>query len=150
MVIADFLANELEIAQRLRDAVPALRKVECATKLDAVTRGAAREHTQTPKAYVEYIGSQVEAGEQTRSGDGDAQILNQGYLVLLVVRTPEGGAELRRLAGPLILQVFSALAGWSPSGPGRPLKLGGFDMPQYQDGCGFFPAIFYRQLLLVA
>lgn len=146
-MIADFLATEAAIVARLQAAVPALRHVEA--KVD--TESAAGQDSQSPAAFVEYIGSRLPQNDAAQAGDGALQEIQLGFMVTLAVRRAgSDGARLRKEAGPLISAIFAALAGWLPDDDGRPLACVAIERPAYKPNYAYFPLVFQRPLIGVA
>ncbi|WP_153116025.1 phage tail terminator protein [Rhodocyclus tenuis] len=146
-MIADFLADEEAIVERLKAAVPALRHVE--ERVD--TESAAGQDSPSPAAFVEYIGSRLPQGDGAQAGDGLLQEIQLGFMVTLVVRRAgSDGRRLRREAGPLISEIFQALAGWLPDQEGRPLSCAAINRPAYKQNYAYFPLVFQRPLIGVA
>jgi len=146
-MIADFLATEEAIVDRLKDQIAALRHVE--SKVD--TESSAGQDSPSPAAYVEFIGSRLPQNDSAQAGEGALQEIQLGFMVTLVLRRAgSNGRKLRKEAGPLISAIFVALAGWLPDEDGRALACVGIERPAYKPNYAYFPLVFQRPLIGVA
>lgn len=146
-MIADFLATEAAIVNRLQSLSAELRHVE--SRVDSETSPG--QDVPAPAAFVEYIGSRLPQGDGAQAGDGAVQEILLGFMVTLVVRRAgSDGAKLRREAGPLIAAIFGALAGWLPDDEGRPLTCVAIERPSYKPNYAYFPLVFQRPMIGVA
>jgi len=143
----NYLAAEALIKQRLIDKVPAIpaHHVLSAADLDGV-----KENAQaTPALHVIYFDDEVPTGEGSQAGTGRAQLVNQLWLVTLVVRNVKGktGAGNRNDAGLLIGPVLAALQGWRPSAEHGPLyRRKSPYRVTYRNGFGYFTYLFSTKI----
>jgi hypothetical protein len=143
----NYLSAEALIKQRLVDKVPAIlpHHVLSATDLDGV-----KESGQpTPALHVIYFDDEVPTGEGGHAGTGRSQLVNQLWLVTLVVRNvkDKAGAGSRNDAGLLIGSVLSALQGWKPSSEHGPLyRRKSPYRTTYRNGFGYFTFLFSTKI----
>lgn len=142
-MLTDYLAAEQPIIERLREHVPGLREVKSIMDV-----GAATAHSQvTPAAHVVYDGDRL----QDTAGRGQSAMTSQRWIVIVLARSARGaasGAGARDLAGPLMIDVISALSGFTPTSFHRPLERVNAPRPSYHPGgLGLFPLAFETRLL---
>ncbi|MEO5341068.1 MAG: hypothetical protein H7837_11235 [Magnetococcus sp. MYC-9] len=140
----DLFAAQGLLIDRLSSQLPALRLVKGVRELATLHE---RPGT-TPAAYVLYD------GQDMRMGAGQAQVVDQRWLVVLVVRSrrelapvPAEGGE-RQEAGPLLIQLCRALLGWKPDAEHGPLALAQGPNPTFRDGFGFYTLRFVTRLTI--
>lgn len=155
--LTDYFQVGPAVQQQLRVADIGLLDVgDLASLADAISGGGSESDIaqrigqiapRAPAAFVGFDGETVLV-----DADGGGQILAQRWLVVLVVRnaadTARNGALLRD-AGPLLIDVISALGGWRPDiqyiGP---LTRAPAPRPFHGPGIGLFPLAFTVPLYL--
>lgn len=142
-MLADYLAAESLIVERLRDQVQDLRAVLSAADLAGV-----EERSQvTPALHVLYYGDRLGATQGHNAG----QIVYQQWLVVVSVRNARGqvsGQAARSDAGPIMAQVIGAMLGWQPSVDFRPFGRVTAPRPSYRPGgYAYFPLAFEAQIM---
>ena len=145
-MLTDYLAAEPLIVARLRDQVAGVPHVLTAADLAGVEARA--QHT--PALHVIYDGDEP-AGEAGQSDAGDVQITWQRWLVVLAVRSARdtlGGAGARALAGPLLVAVIQALAGWRPSADHSPMLRASAPRPVFDAGFAYYPQLYRTAVVL--
>lgn len=126
----DYFAAEQPIKDRLAAQVPDLVKVMALEDLAEISD---RRQIQTPAAFVLFD------GDRTATGSSDGRVVNitQRWAVVLAVRSArsqQGGDGQRTKAGPLISQIWKALAGFEPVPGMSPMKRTDGQPPVYLDG----------------
>jgi hypothetical protein len=141
-MVDDYLAAEAPIIARLKALVPALRAVAGAPEIVVPP--------QVPSALVIYDGDTIPQGPGGQAGNGALQVVRQRWMVVLIVhnlRYAAEGAEARLTAGPLLIEVMRALAGWPPLPELRPMRRVQGPEVDYRDGVALFPLMYETQLL---
>ncbi|MBF0098562.1 MAG: hypothetical protein HQM04_06960 [Magnetococcales bacterium] len=144
-----FVAQEL-LVNRLSEQVNGLRLVQ------GLRDGAAVQERPgtTPAAYVLYDGQEV------RMQAGRAQVVDQKWLVMLVIRSlrdtstpqaaPQAANSGRQDAGPLLIHLCRALLGWRPAAEFGALSLLNAPNPSFRDGFGYYPLRFATRTVIRA
>jgi hypothetical protein len=140
-----FVAQQL-LVNRLTEQVNGLRLVQ------GLRDGAAVQERPgtTPAAYVLYDGQEV------RMQAGRAQVVDQKWLVMLVIRSlrdttaPPTANSGRQDAGPLLIHLCRALLGWRPAAEFGPLSLLNAPNPSFRDGFGYYPLRFATRTVIRA
>ncbi|WP_130471746.1 phage tail terminator protein [Candidatus Magnetaquicoccus inordinatus] len=140
-----FFAQEL-LVNRLTEQVNGLRLVQGVRDAALVQE---RPGT-TPAAYVLYD------GQDLRMHAGRAQVVDQKWLVMLVIRSLRDHpvkampGEGRQEAGPLLVHLCRALLGWRPAMEYGPLSLLNAPNPSFRDGFGYYPLRFATRTVIRA
>ncbi|MBF0358949.1 MAG: hypothetical protein HQL70_10105 [Magnetococcales bacterium] len=90
-------------------------------------------------------------GQEPFMGAGSAQIIDQSWLTVIVVRSARDtvtGAFERLEAGPLIIKLCEALLGWQPDSQYGALTIKTAPGPIYNNGLGYYPVRFSTRLTL--
>ncbi len=148
MQLDDYLAIEEPLVERLREAVPELVTVTTAAELEDVAN---LRQKPPPAAIVIYDGDDVPQTPQSEAARGQRQVVLQRWLVVIAVqnvRDQRQGSSVRREAGPLMVKVIRAVAGWQPPVPNtRPLmRAPGTPGPAFEAGYGYFPLLFIARV----
>lgn len=147
-MVADYLSAEPLIVARLRDQVEAVPDANVLTAADLAGVEARAQHT--PALHVIYDGDEP-AGEAGQSEYGDTQVVQQRWLVVVAVRSARdtlGGAGARALAGPLLVAVIQALAGWRPSADHSPMVRANAPRPVFDAGFAYYPQLYRTTIVL--
>ena len=147
-MLADYLAAEPLIVTRLRGEVAGVPSAHVLTAADLSGVEARAQHT--PALHVIYDGDEP-LGESGQSDAGDVQITWQRWLVVVAVRSARdttGGAGARALAGPLLVAVIQALAGWRPSADHSPLIRASAPRPAFDAGFAYYPQLYRTAIVL--
>jgi hypothetical protein len=140
-MLADYLSASNLIIDRIRAAVPGVVSVLPARDLANVVEST----LQSPSVFVVYDGDRL----SDTGGRGQAQVIQQRWLVVLAVRNArqaDGGAGLAADAGPLITDLLQALQGWQPSPDFRPLIRVASPKPGYSPAFAYYPLAFECQI----
>lgn len=146
-MIADYLAAEDAIRQRLEAEVTAARAVLASAELASM-----QERGQiTPALHVIYGGDTVPTGPG-QVDDGRYHVIHQRWLVIVAVRSARGqqtGTGARDEAGPLMTAVMQALAGWRPLPELGTLRRASAPGPAYSPGgYAYFPTAWDVPLIM--
>ncbi|MBF0401474.1 MAG: hypothetical protein HQL90_11975 [Magnetococcales bacterium] len=137
----DLFAAQRLIINQLTAQVPGVRQVQGIRELAALHE---RPGT-TPAAYVMYD------GQELRMGAGQAQVVDQKWLVVLVTRHVRDNTHHnneRQEAGPLLVHVCRTLLGWQPGPDYGALSLIPAPNPSFRDGFGFYSLRFSTRITL--
>lgn len=140
MAITDnwFWFEPLAVA-RLKEKLPDLAsKVFTAAEFPGLQDN---EVPPAPALHLVYIGDR----EGRKSARQDLEIVAQRWAVVIVVRNVRNltrGEGLREDAGPLIMQVVTALQGWRPVTASDPVRRLGSLGARYVNGFLYTPMIF--------
>lgn len=147
-MIENFLDPMPAIIERLRKEVPAFEQVLDAADIVRVKELPAR----TPHAQVLFDGYVASASESGRVGQGKGQRVVQRWLIVIGVKNAADQVRKKDsllAAGALFVQVFRALAGWTPLPSCQALKLTSPRyLPEYTPTHAYFPIAFEGGLIL--
>lgn len=147
-MITDYLSAEPLIVDRLRLQVAAVPDPNVMTAADL--SGVEQRAQHTPALHIIYDGDEP-AGESGQSEAGDAQVIWQRWLVVVAVRNVRdttGGAGARAMAGPLLVSVIQALAGWRPSVDHSPMIRSSAPRPVFDAGFAYYPQLYRTAIVL--
>jgi hypothetical protein len=135
--MADYLAAEALIIQRLQSQVPGMKALSAADLADV-----AEAKQTTPAFHVLYHGDRLVDAQ----GRGQAQAVAQRWMIVITVRTArdqgKGGAA-RNTAGPHLDAALKALSGWEPDQSHGALRRVAAPRPVYsKGGFAYFPLAF--------
>jgi len=136
--MADALSIWQPICDRLRSAVPALKKVAAAWDLASVV-----EQSQvTPAAFVIYDGEDM----ADQASTGKKVLESQQFVVVLAVRNAAdtlGGSGAAEDARAIRAGIYAALSGWKPGPEHRPMTRARTRYhPHYTPGFAYLPTAF--------
>lgn len=131
---ADYLALRPLLAQRVNGVVGLpVKSVELLGQLDT-------EQINQDCAFVLWYGDRF----PDSAAGGRSVMCAQQWIVVLGVRNlsqvDKAGRDER--AGPLLSQVHTAIAGWTPDGFFRPFRRVSGPRPTYRKGAGLYPLTF--------
>lgn len=132
-------AAGIAIRDYLAATMPELRQVRLAASLAEI----ADWQPASPAVWVVWAGDRV----ADSGGQGRAQIVQQDWIVALIVRSvrdaASGGGVVEE-AAPLMTRLLTLLMGWTPPQPAgcRPLVRIAAPAPGYGAGYGYFPVAF--------
>lgn len=147
-MLTDYLAAEPLIVARLQAQVAGVPAAHVLTAADLA--GVEARAQITPSLHVLYDGDEP-AGEAGQSETGDTQIVQQRWLVVVAVRSARdtrGGSGARALAGPLMVAVIQALAGWRPSADHGPMIRASAPRPLFDPGFAYYPQLYRCPIVL--
>jgi hypothetical protein len=147
-VITDYLAAESLIVARLRAQVSGVPSANVMTTADLA--GVEARAQRTPALHVIYNGDEP-AGVAGQSDLGDSQVVQQRWMIVVAVRSGKdtlGGSGARSVAGPLMVDVIQALAGWRPSADHGPLIRGSAPAPLFEAGFAYYPQLYRCAIVL--
>lgn len=104
----NWLAAEPLLVARVKAQATGLRAVYTASELVALEGPSDPRAAALPAAHVLYGGDQI----VETTANGEASVIDQIWCVALVARNDRDAAALRAEVGPLVSQVFQAVAGW--------------------------------------
>ncbi|MFZ6655662.1 phage tail terminator protein [Undibacterium sp. TJN19] len=144
----DYLVLEDLLVAQLKGTMPELKAVMTAIDLAGVKDARQVE----PAAHVIYIGDDIGEGSTSQGSNGQAQVVTQQWMVVLVVKfagTVATGKGNRVKAGPLIIKLLKALGGWQPPNVlFRPLRRINAPKVAYQNGFAYYPFAFKTSFVL--
>lgn len=136
--MADFLALEQELVERLKAKLPQLHAVQVAEELAGVQQSA--QHT--PAAHVLF------GGYNPRDVRREDKIqVDQTWIVVLVTQTVGRHTDERR--GGMLSQILEVLHGWQPSHARSALRLVNSPIPpSYGPGVAYLPVAFETSVIM--
>lgn len=100
----------------------------------------------SPAVYVIYLGDGISTSPAARGSGRSAQKVTQYWATVLALNTADptdSGEQARRIAGPYLGKVISALTGWQPAQDVETLARASRQAPvHYANGYFYYPLVF--------
>jgi hypothetical protein len=143
-MLANYLSVEALITDRLKEPARSLPQVLSAGDLEGV-KEASQKH---PAIHLINLPDAIPNGKNDSAVNGKNQIVQQRWMVVIVVKNVSTSAKLREDAGPIISGAIKALQGWKPSPEhGHMLRKDAPYRQTYRNGFGYFPLLFTTQII---
>lgn len=142
--IDDYFAPSQGIIDRLKSEIPEV----CDRVFSMAELENSKESQQiTPAIHVIHVGDNI----CSRTGNGEVQMFDQEYFVILAIRNASSvltGEAARGDAGKILVKMLKALQGFSPAPGCDPLKRTNAPSPGYNAGYGYFPLAFTTRMTI--
>lgn len=142
----NYLAAEAPTLERLKAVVDLVPRNH---HLTADEIGTLKEGQQiTPATHLLYAGDRMAGNSERYEEDGADQVVQQFWIVVVVIKNAGGSAKARQDAGPIITQVINALSDWKPIDGCAPfMRVNGPNPWHRKGGFAYFPLRFQTTLL---
>lgn len=142
----NYLAAEAPTLERLKEQVDLVPDNHCLVAADI---GDIKEDQQvTPSLHLLYGGDRMVGQSDRYEEDGADQLVEQFWIVVVVVKHAGDKSKARQQAGPIITQAINALTDWNPIDGCAPfVRVNGPNPWHRKGGFAYFPLRFQTTLL---